>query len=381
MGVAEDARATQARAIGRSDRAVNVASGLWRRVDPADLDGSWESVSPQVEAAAAAAIRANAVGAGRFTNSVAVADRLRGDVLVPDAFVGVDGSGRSLGSLLRGAVTTTKQGVAAGMSLPDAMMTGGAYLTVMLKSAIADLERSASLAAASGKGYVRYVRLVNPGACSRCAILAGSDRYRAHFERHPGCRCSTVPMKGDAAPSGLFDTPGDYFESLSPAEQERVFTKAGAEAIRLGADPVRVVNARSGAKRMTGGVTFTPSRIQRAPIGTRPDGSQVMGYVTVEGTSRRGEYGQAQIRLGAAQQREAGSRYRTVVRPRLMPESIVELTDDVDMRRVLLRDAGYLAPMTPDMSNNAWVQARWAQQERDRATADDFYRSVGIRIG
>lgn len=366
MGVAEDARSVQERAIRRSDRVANVAERLWRRVDPADLDGSWAAVGPRVEEAAVGAVVANATAVGGLTNRVARADGLSGDVLVPGAFAGVDGSGRPLDGLLRGSVITTKRGIAAGMGLREAMVSGGAYLALVLKSAIADVERSASLAAATGKGYTRYVRLVNPGACSRCAVLAGSDRFRSNFQRHPACRCSTVPIQGDRVPDGLFSTPGDYFESLSPAEQDRVFTKSGAEAIRLGADPVKVVNARRGATRvrMDGVVTTRPARIQRSVIGRNPDGSPVLGYTTSEGAKRR-----------------VTARGGQVSRPRLMPESIIELTDDVEMRRILLRDAGYTQPPVRDMSDNNWVRERWAQQEADRAAAEAFYRSKGIGVG
>lgn len=381
MGVAEDARAAQDRVIRRSDKAANAALRLWRRVDGADLDGSWGSLGPQVEAVAAATVRANAVSAASLTAKVARADGLSGDVLVPDAFAGVDGSGRDLGSALRGSVITTKQAIKAGMSLPDALMAGGTYLSLMVKTVLADVDRSAAMAAAAGKGYARYVRMVNPGACSRCAILAGSDQFRSNFKRHPACRCSTIPVPDDApTPAGLFDNPDDYFASLSPAEQERVFTKAGAEAIRLGADPIKVVNARRGANRgrMDGVITYTPSRIQRSVIGRNPDGSPVLGYVTTEGRTRRGSFGRTQERLGGVAQKSTG-RYATVQRVRLMPESIVDLTDDVELRRVLLRDAGYTRPVIRDQSSNAWIREMQAQQEADRRVADAFYRSLGIK--
>jgi len=382
MRVADEARATQDRAIRRFDRAANAALSKWRQVDPASLDSSWEAVSTDISVIAATAARANAVGASALTGKLALADGMWGDVLVPDAFVDVDGSGRDLSTLLHGAVTTTKQAIAAGMSIPDAMLTGGTYLTLMMKTALADVERSASMAAATGKGYVRYVRLVNPGACSRCAILAGADRFRSNFQRHPACRCSTVPIVGTSVPSGLFDTPGDYFDSLSTAEQDRVFTKAGAEAIRLGADPIKVVNARRGANRarMDGAVTFKPSRIQPKTIGRKPDGTPIMGYVTTEGTTKRGVYGRTQAGLGSSTTRRRGSRYGSVP-PRLMPESIIELTDDPEMRRMLLRDAGYLEPRIRDFSDNRWIAERAAQQARDRAAAIDFYQSHGIFVG
>ncbi len=371
MDLAAEARATQDRTIRRSDRAANKAVARWREVDAANLDASWAVVAPEILAVTTATARANAVSASRFTASLAASDGMRGDTLVPDAFLGVDGSGRSLGSLLNGAVTSTKQAIAAGMSIPEALLTGGTYLTLMVKTALADVERSASMTAAVGKGYVRYVRLVNSGACARCAILAGADRFRSNFQRHPACRCSTVPIRGDDVPAGLFGTPGDYFDSLAPAEQERVFTKSGAEAIRLGADPVKVVNARRAANRarMDGAITYGPSRIQPAMIGRKPDGSPILGYVTTEGTTRRGMYGRARAGLGNAR------------RPRLMPESIIDLTDDPEMRRVLLRDAGYLETPIRNLSENRWVTDRAAQRQRDRSTANDFYRSVGVFVG
>lgn len=43
-----------------------------------------------------------------------------------------------------------------------------------------------------------------------------------------------------------FTGPGDYFESLDRAEQDKIFTKAGAQAIRDRADINQVVNARRG---------------------------------------------------------------------------------------------------------------------------------------
>lgn len=361
MRVAEEAQAVQEQAIRRSDRAANAAMANWRRVDPASLDTSWSTIVGDITSVASAAMVANAASASRLTNALARADGMSGDVLVPESFSGIDGSGRSLATLLDGAIVTTKRGIAAGMSIPDAMIAGGSYLTVMLKTAMADVERSSSMAAAAGKGYVRYVRMVNPGACSRCAILAGSDRFRSNFERHPACRCSTVPVPSSGgSPDGLFDTPGDYFDSLSTAEQDRVFTQAGAESIRLGADPVKVVTARRGAVKssMRSGVTYSPARLQRTPIGTDSTGSTIWGYRTVEGVRRGPLRG----------------------RPRLMPESIIALTDDPAMRRVLLRDAGYTRPIIRNQSNNDWIRELAAQQEADRRIAADFYRSKGIGV-
>lgn len=381
MSVVTEAQAAQDRAIARSDRAAAFSLRLWRQVEPSELDDSWALVGPRIAQTVAAASVSNAAGMGRLTQSVARADGARGEVLVPEAFRGVDGSGRSLASLLFGAVTTTKEAIAAGSSLADAMVVGGSYLTVMAKTAIADVERSGSLAAATGKGYTFYVRLVNPGACSRCAVLAGSTRFTTSFQRHPGCKCSTVPLKRpDAIPDGFHASAQEHFDSLSPDEQERIYTKAGAEAIRLGADPISVVNARRGANRqqMDGAIAYGPARIQRSVIGRNRDGSPIYGYVTQEGTTRRGRFGRTQEGLGSTVSRGSG-RYSRVNRPRLMPESIVGLTDDVNTRRLLLRDAGYLETQW-DYSNNDWVAKRALQKQADRAAADAFYRSKGISV-
>jgi hypothetical protein len=129
-------------------------------------------------------------------------------------------------------------------------LNGGAgYLAAMVKTATADTARSADLTAAVGRKYTHYVRVVQPGACSRCAILAGIDSYDHAFKRHPACRCTAMAVdEVDASPARLFtSSPDDYFRTLTAAEQDRIFTKAGAEAIRAGADPVTVVSARRGA--------------------------------------------------------------------------------------------------------------------------------------
>ncbi|WP_434080883.1 hypothetical protein [Sanguibacter sp. Z1732] len=114
-----------------------------------------------------------------------------------------------------------------------------------------------------------------------------------------------------AKAEGYAVSPEEYFEELSEAEQERIFTKAGAEAIRNGADPTQVVNARRGMSRAQSG------RLTRDARGT---------YTTAEGATRRGMYGR---RSGGA--------------PRLMPESIVEIADgNVDRMQDLLRQYGYI---------------------------------------
>jgi hypothetical protein len=80
------------------------------------------------------------------------------------------------------------------------------------------------------------------------------------------CDCIHIPAREDSADDLQTDS-RRYFDSLSATEQDKAFTKAGAEAIRNGADVAKVVNARRG--------------IQAASIG----GQKVL--VTTEAAGRR----------------------------------------------------------------------------------------------
>jgi hypothetical protein len=293
------------------------------------------------------------------------------DVVVPAAIAGVDGAGRELGGLLYGAVTTTKTATGAGMSLPDAFRSGAAYLASMMKTAVADAARRSDNVSATGKGYTHYVRVVGAGACSRCAILAGISSYQTAFPRHPACQCTAAPVPGDGSrvPKGFHDNTDSYFESLSPAEQDRIFTKAGAEAIRAGADPVQVVSARRGANGITtsrgiGRSTIPNSgrRLAKTVIGYGQDGSPIEVYLTSEGTTRRGLYAQAQ------------RQFNSPTRARLMPETIMSIARTPAEARVLLRDAGYLT--TPGLT----AQQAAEQAATDRAMADRLFARAGFAL-
>jgi hypothetical protein len=151
-------------------------------------------------------------------------------------------------------------------------------------------------------------------------------------------------------PAGLHADPQEYFDSLSEADQDRIFTKAGAQAIRDGADVSRVVSARRGAAGI-GYAGHSPGphppgvprgRFVKTTIGYRPNGAPVQVYTTSEGTTVRGSFGRANRDLSETR-RADGARYSSTGRVRLMPESIVEIAgDDLELRQAFLRDAGYL---------------------------------------
>lgn len=383
----EVAQAHQRRIISRTDKAIRKAVQAWAAMEFANLDESWAQVGPAVLATAYVAQNANAADANGYMSQATRSYGAKPSDLVVNssAFVGVDGSGRELSALLFGAVTTTKQAVGTGLGSQQALYAGQLYLASMMKTALHDTSRSADLTAATGNDYTRYVRVVNAGACSRCAVLAGISSNRTPFKRHPACKCTAFPIEDGVtqAPAGLHDNAEDYFESLSESEQDRVFTKAGAEAIRSGADISQLVTARRGATGIQygngigrGSRANSGRRMLPTQIGRNADGSPIYGYVTAEGNTRRGQFGKLNRNLGQAEQRLNGSRYSSTKYTRLMPETIVGLTDDNELRKVLLRDAGYL-----NVPGSTRDVARLELAARDRATATEFYRSLGIRLG
>jgi hypothetical protein len=90
-------------------------------------------------------------------------------------------------------------------------------------------------------------------------ILAGKwFRWNTGFRRHPRCDCIHIPSAENMA--GDFRTdPYEYFHSLSKSEQDGVFGKSGAQAIRDGADIYKTVNLN--------GVTVTNAGVRSRSIG------------------------------------------------------------------------------------------------------------------
>lgn len=191
----------------------------------------------------------------------------------------------------------------------------------------------------SVKGYVRMLR---PPSCARCAILAGRRYWSSQaFKRHKRCDCRHVPVAEDTG-GDWTTSPSTYFKSLSREEQDRIFTKASAETIRLAngkADTInQVVNARKG---MTTTAFF---------------GHELV--VTTDGVTRRGLFGKYRIlddgtwvlRDAADTVRRPGRTgtrtYRYPREPRLMPDQIFQFAEEEnwDRAEVLsrLRRYGYI---------------------------------------
>lgn len=200
------------------------------------------------------------------------------------ALAGIASDGRALAGLLAQITDLVQLAMIVATQLQDAART------------------SAGVAITARPQITGYVRMLNPPSCSRCIQLAGHVyRWSDGFERHPKCDCRHIPAAENVAGDLTTDRYA-YFESLSREEQDRIFTKAGAQALRDGADMHQVVNSRRGM-RTAGGL------LQRNDAGQ---------LITTEGkTRRRGE--------------------------RLMPEAIYEIANgDREQALALLRRYGYL---------------------------------------
>lgn len=344
LSIADAHQAARARV---TDVGTARAVRLFRAMNVDALDRSWDAVAPALVASVSAAQVAAARQSTQYMRRV---DAYYGTdepaEVVPEAFGGVTHDGREVGPAAYGAVTRTKELIGRGAAPSAAFEVGASFLATVVGAAIQDAGRNSDLTLATGKRWIRYVRVVSAGACSRCAILAGRDDYRRPFLRHPRCRCTMFPIAdqdGDREiPEGFSASPSEYFESLSPSERERVFTKAGAKAIELGADPISVVNARRGyfgsAPRGA-----APRRLQPVTIGVRADGTPLRVFATSEGTTARGAF--ARSELAATQQAAREGRYRRTTTIRLMPEAVMKMAGDNPARaRELLQRYGYLYP-------------------------------------
>lgn len=334
----------------RAISAVRAAAArAWARVDPSRITGSWTAQLDDLLLIVAAAQTTEAAAADRYLQATAPAAFAAGTV-APATFGGIASDGRPLRSLLAQPAVASLVAIRDGAAPARALAGGAATLDMIVSTQVADAGRTADQVALTARPRVSgWVRMLRPPSCSRCVVLAGR-RYRWNdgFRRHPRCDCVHIPAADDAA-GDLRTNPRAYFDGLSPAEQDRVFTGAGAQAIRDGADLAQVVNARRGAAGLTpAGARLTADELRELRGGRdvgRLQTQKIFGrqlHTTTEGTTVRGRAG---VRRGALEtgERQAGSRYRAAQAPRLMPESIYQIAagDRVEAIR-LLRVHGYL---------------------------------------
>ena len=336
-----DAAVRQYRRMQRlSALAVASARGAWRLLDPHGLDATAPRLLVRLLPAVAAAQLSAATSATTYVSAALAEQNIDTQPVgrvQPDALAGVASDGRPLSTLLIVPLAAVKTLSARGVAVDRAMASGLAQLERIVVTQVIDAGRVAEGVAVAASPGAGYVRMLVPPSCSRCVVLAGRYyEWNAGFARHPVCDCIHVPATS-ATSRDLLTSPKAYFDSLSETEQNRIFTKAGAQAIRDGANIAQVVNARRGMRT-----------------------AQVFGrdaFITLEGTTRFGQAGRRLIAEGARVQRELAERVTRISRlgpvqrqvrrqrvqiPRLMPEQIYREASSRDDAIRLLRRFGYI---------------------------------------
>lgn len=307
-------------------RIVEQIEQVWRTLTPGTIEDEL--------AGAAGASIVTAVAQGQFTIADAAQAYIAASMVAQGgeataqaalnaaAFAGIAPDGGSLQTLLFLPAIGVRTRLAAGYTPVESMLGGLVDMARYASTSIADAGRSADQTGMTAdRQCVAYTRVVNLPACSRCIILSGQQYSTSEgFLRHPNCDCQVVPLR-DAEWRGV-PTPEALFQQLTPEQQNKAFTVAGAKAIREGADIGQVVNARRG---------MSVAHVHGRDL-----------QVTSEGTTRRGVYGRQLRRAGGNFARFPGERYARSTTPRLMPEEIFRIADDRDEQLRLLRRYGYL---------------------------------------
>lgn len=235
----------------------------------------------------------------------------------PAAFAVSNRNGMPVEHVLHTSVIRAKQAVGAGASVYGALAEAQKFLDVAVPSLIADANRGAVQASITSTNVTGYVRMLNPPSCRRCIPLAGKwFRWNKGFQRHPGCDCRHIPVAENRA--GDFTTdPYEMFNGMSEAEQDRIFGKRNAQAIRDGGDIWQVTNAdareRHRPYRGRGRPTLDEIYTQAGDSKTRAvELMREHGYITgsQELRQRAERFAEpvAQVRAGSARERVLAAR-------------------------------------------------------------------------
>lgn len=244
------ARARYAEQVTLAALTSRAVLDAWSDVDAADPVRSWlDQLVGRVLRVVAGAQASAARGAYSYVERVRQARRRSTPTfgrVNSRQLAGVAADGRPLESLLAQPAVTVARAVRDGVDRRRAMTVGAVQLDMIVRTEVADAGRVATSIEIAATPTLGYVRMLTPPSCARCAILAGRFyRWNAGFQRHPRCDCIHIPCSEDQA-GDLRTDPRGYFDSLGEVEQRRIFTAAGARAIRDGADVARTVNARRG---------------------------------------------------------------------------------------------------------------------------------------
>ncbi len=297
-------------------RANKAGQDAWKQVDSKNIRESWRYIAGLLAISLAAAQEEAAWLGASYGAQTLAAQGLYSPPdgwVDPKAFGGYSTNGVPLEQSLYAAAPSALRRIANGASVPSALRSGQVLAGQISQSMVVESGRQAAGVDTYVRQRVGYIRMVNPGACDRCIILAGKYyRNNEGFLRHPRCQCIHVQTNVQAAQEeGLIADPYEYFNSLSEEAQDKAFTKAGAQAIRDGADINQVVNSRRGM-----------SYAGESRDGTRR-GQKAKG-TTFSGSSRRAHTGG--------------------IKNRLTPDAIYRQGLPREQTLQLLREQGYILP-------------------------------------
>lgn len=333
LAVAAAHHAQQAALVRRIAQRI---AAIWAGLDSNNLDRSWTRASGEALATVVGAQILAAAAGDSYVTAALTAQGIDGSPageVLARAFGGAASDGRSLETLLREPVISVKEVIARGASTDRAMTAGGMRMDTIVRTQIADAGRAATgVAIAQDRAVGGYIRMLSPPSCSRCAILAGKHfRWNKGFDRHPNCDCVHIPA-GEDIPHDPRTSPAAYFRSLSQQEQDRIFTRAGAQAVRDGGDINQVVNVRRGAT----GLTPAGARITEQERQTLTGGGQ-------RGHLQPSTIGGRQVFLTREGVTRRGSTVAAGRKVRLMPESIYQIAGEDRAEAIrLLRAHGYI---------------------------------------
>lgn len=240
------------------------AGRAWKRVNPGSIVSSWQTLSAGVIGAVMLAQTETIENSNDYIDFAFNEQNIDGlDArLRPGVIAGtMPATGATLDAALAGVAYHALDHIGRGRSVREAMDGGMLELAQLVQYAVADSSRaSAKVRIGTTQTSVGYTRVVSAGCCARCAVLAGKFyRWNEGFLRHPNCLCLHFPATSAVAAQTATD-PYEAFEALSEKEQDRIYTKAGAEAIRNGADMNQVINSRRG---MTTSGRFTSEGVTK----------------------------------------------------------------------------------------------------------------------
>lgn len=320
-------------ALGKAT--ARAAGDLWGRIDPNAIMPSWLRLLAQLVAVLSGAQRLAAGQADLYVTHALDAqgiDPVEVGRVSPAALAGAASDGRDLPGLLQEPAISTLVDIRKGATAEQALTAGAVRLDMIVRTQVTDAGRVADgVATVARRNVTGYVRMLTPPSCSRCVVLAGRwYRWNAGFLRHPRCDCRHIPA-AEAGSEDIRVDPRGYFDGLSEKQQNKIFTEAGAKAIRDGADIARVVNARRGAAGLTPAGARLTADEARALRGGKERGH--LRQVDVGGGHQ--EFVTTELARGRGRRGKRG--------PRLMPESIYRIAgDDRDEALRLLKLNGYL---------------------------------------